>query len=194
MPPGGETRDGSDGSDTGPDGKAPPTANNACPVEENYGSAGTSTTVGYVWREDPNVFESRALRLLLTLQDPDGPADVLFVELYEGYGAMSGGIVPGTYSIEGAETWFPTCGVCAYILSDFDGVNGSSTSNLQASAGVVTIDEVDAQPGGMVVGRVSGLRFREVMWDEAGNQSDVPEGCTSSITKLGFVAQLTLHP
>src|SRR5687767_355522 len=51
----------------------------------------------------------------------DGSSDLLVITLWDGYGAFAGGpVTAGTYEIVGVDTNYIDCGLCVYVLADFD--------------------------------------------------------------------------
>src|SRR5437867_2602399 len=87
--------------------------------------------------------------------DVAAPHDSFVLQLWDGYGAFSGGSYhAGTYTIAGAEADAVTCGVCAYLYGDVDAA-GKPTQEYFAQGGTVTVTSVS----GTMSGSVSNLTF-----------------------------------
>ncbi len=105
-------------------------------------------------------------------------ADLLVVELYAGFGAMSGGIVPGTYALAGDDLNYATCGLCLRLFSE-----DTEDAGYFATGGTVTITSVS--PNAVI--DVSNATFEHVEVDPTTFESTPhADGCTSAITSASF--------
>lgn len=109
---------------------------------------------------------------------------------FEPRGDFTNGIDPGTYTIEGVRTSPPpNCDLCVQILVLNDAGNAIAKA-IWAESGTVTVDAIDAQVGGDVMGSVTDLSFREI--DMQGN--DVDGGCQVTIPSASFSATFMMSP
>ncbi|HKE16927.1 MAG TPA: hypothetical protein VKB80_18770 [Kofleriaceae bacterium] len=141
---------------------------------------------------DPSV---RAISALGRIDGGDGPpADLLFIELWDGFGAFSGGqLGPGDFTIAGDETNLADCGVCIYALGD--AVPGSDRIDFAkqyiATSGTVTVDAAGTRAGndinGNFTGSLSGLTMIEI--DQATGEP-VSGGCETAIQSVSWDAPI----
>jgi hypothetical protein len=126
----------------------------------------------------------------------DGSSDFLFITLWDNYGAFSGGMVaPGTYPIVGVDTNFVDCGLCVYLLSDFDDQGTPETGDdtytqvYMAQSGTVVLDSVS----GNLVGSIDDMMLRHVTVPDAPGEmsTDHSSGCRTRITSATFDAPIT---
>ena len=120
--------------------------------------------------------------------DANTPPDLLYVELYEGFGIFANGIGPGTYTIAGAELNYSSCGLCVRILTEVDPSTGPNDDGYLATGGSVIIDTVDLNTN-EIAGSASGLTFEHVTIDGGTFQSTPhPDAgqCVSAITTVSF--------
>jgi hypothetical protein len=122
------------------------------------------------------------------------PADLLFVELWDGFGAFSGGqIAPGEFTIEGAEANLADCGVCIYAYGDAQSAGGQVTIAKQymAASGTVTVDAAGTRAGnditGNFTGSISGLTMIEINQDTG---EPVSGGCETAIQSVSWDAPI----
>jgi hypothetical protein len=88
--------------------------------------------------------------------------DYLELTLYEGYGAMTGGIAPGTYTIEGVDADWANCGLCLRLITRYDTLTdqlSSTGQRLMANGGTVTLTEIGTPGSGNVSATVSDITF-----------------------------------
>jgi hypothetical protein len=111
------------------------------------GVAGSSVMV----ENDGSIF----MGLLLNV---DVKKDLFALWLRPGFGALAGGYTPGHYDISGAETSLATCGICAFIATDFDGTTFTARDFYFANAG--TIDLTQAKP--KLIATLRDLKFRHI--------------------------------
>lgn len=108
--------------------------------------------------------------------DSDTLPDFAGLELWEGYGAFTGGFATGAVNITGDEADYLTCGACFVVYGDVDVNSGNITQLYMSSAGTITIDTIGTNVGDQVSGSISGMTLREL---DLNDGSDVPNGCTT---------------
>jgi hypothetical protein len=118
------------------------------------------------------------------LADFDGAAapDRLSLELWDTFGVFTADVVPGTYTIAGAETSLETCGVCAAVLADF---TPPASQFYLAKAGTITIDTVEPT----LAGSISGLQLEQI---DGATGAVIPDGCTATLPTATFSATVTI--
>lgn len=101
------------------------------------------------------------------------PVGVFYIDLYGGIGSLSGGVAPGTYTIQGDDTVWSACAVCAWATF---GVSESKW--VMAQSGTVTIDRADTQ----LSGSVANLDLVEI------DDQDLPVagGCEALVSGISF--------
>jgi hypothetical protein len=142
-------------------------SNNAnCLVMADYGALGAKTgaygTTGGV-------------TATVTL-DAGPPRDTFFVKLVSGKGVFTGGVLPGNYTIAGADAQYSNCGLCVHIIADIvsgAGPTKSGTVNLTSTSNPIT-------------GSATNLTLREV---DINTGAFVSGGCTSMIGSIDFTTQ-----
>lgn len=138
-------------------------------------------------------------------QDPPDPAvrylsvgtnfsdtNLLFVEMWDGYGAFSGGTYndgnfPKTITLQGDDTTLVGCGMCVYVLANaqVDANNNLTFDKAYiATGGTVTITSAGARANDKVTGQYTGslsnVTFGEI--DESTDDgSALSGGCTSGV-------------
>ena len=125
-----------------------------------------------------------------------GPFESLHVEIWESYGAP---MVPGTYTLDAAETSYDTCGVCFILSSDCD-MSSQQTScdktYMPYAGSTYTINSLGDGVGDTFSITLDDVAFREVTIDDNWVATDVPNGstwcvadgeATSEIVAPGFV-------
>jgi hypothetical protein len=117
--------------------------------------------------------------------------DDLYLILFPGAGVFAGGLEPGTYAIAGAELSWATCGLCAFVFTDWDG-DSYGDQDFFATGGSITFDTFAPN----LTGTVSGLTFVEATIDsDTFDTVPVPDGCTTSITSASFdIAVQVIEP
>jgi hypothetical protein len=109
---------------------------------------------------------------------PTAPMDVLQIELWDGRGAFTGGlVVPGTYPITGAELSRDTCGICVR------GLGGKGTADEMeyfATGGSVTVTTVTLG-GGAFSAEVTGIDFGEI--DATAGTPITTDQCTATVAR-----------
>ena len=126
--------------------------------------------------------------------------DYLEVDLYSGYGAFTGVVKPGSYTLGNAATGDnvnSTCGVCVIIDTDVNTSTGAVTDFYFANAGTLTLT---ADNETSFAGTLSNAMFTHVTAgsDSMGNpiagDTAAADGCTSSITSATMTATPTMQP
>lgn len=131
--------------------------------------------------------------------DTGSPFDALFIDLWGGFGAFSGGTIgPGTYTISGDDTKYSTCGLCVMVLTDIV-LNGNMITSYAdwyfATAGEVQVTAMDQTGGSDGSGhygiRINSATLSHVSKTANGNPSDmVADSCASSITNFQIDSKL----
>ncbi|HVV82167.1 MAG TPA: hypothetical protein VHE35_03780 [Kofleriaceae bacterium] len=70
------------------------------------------------------------------------PSDLLDLELWNGFGGLSGGFAPGNYPISGDELAFNTCGVCVMLHTNVSQQNTMGDGDYFATGGSITLTAV----------------------------------------------------
>jgi hypothetical protein len=123
-----------------------------------------------------------SFRYLNSRLDGSQAYDVLDVELWDGYGAFTGGPArPGTFSLSGPETVPATCGICVYLLADIDPNTGVAAQVYVGQSGTVTVTSVD----GTLAGSLAGIMLERVDPD-----GDVIGDCQSVVSNVSFDAPI----
>jgi len=191
QPPGNDMGSGSGGGDGtgggGGDGGGGGTPA-ACTVDSSYPDLGALSGGNAVIspQDAAQANGPQVLSIGVTLGGTD-VIDAIFINLWDGYGVFTNGIVPGTYTIAGAETSLADCGACVVMVGDLNQTANTFGQQLMANGGTLTITSIDPTPGtGSLVGSLSNITFREVQVDANNVENDVPNGCTSSIAGASF--------
>jgi hypothetical protein len=123
--------------------------------------------------------------------------DLIFLDLYKGYGGVSGGIVAGTYPITGSDGENSTCGVCVSLVGNAV-INSmgqiTSGDDYLATSGVVTISAVggagtgsgSARRYGTLAATFQNLVFEHVTIDQNTGMSTVVGDCSGTMASGGF--------
>src|SRR5690606_15946028 len=118
--------------------------------------------------------------------------ELVELDLWEGYGAFAEGdkrVAPGTYRIDGDDRRALLCGICFYLLGDFDPLTGVADQVYLAIAGEVTIDSVS----GELTGSAFDLAFAAIDLDHP-EGAPLEGGCTATMTSIQFTAPLPAMP
>ena len=119
---------------------------------------------------------------LSVVVEPGPPDDVLWVGLFQGYGAFKNQAPqPGTYTIAGEDANAEECGAC--IALDINATDTSAERSLLAVSGQLTITSVN----GSVSGSAQNLVLQEY---DLQSGEILPNGCTTSIGEISFSAPL----
>lgn len=110
---------------------------------------------------------------------PDG----FEIGLLAGFGAFSTTDIsaPMTIDLSGDETDYNTCGACVQIFADTD-ADGNPTQYYIAQSGTLKITSVS----GRFTGELIDVKLAAVVYDDDGNQSLDPSGCTTTIVDSKF--------
>jgi hypothetical protein len=111
------------------------------------------------------------------------PGDHLVIDLWDGYGAFSGGFRTGSFTLSGAETSWEDCGVCVRVEADYDG-GPSFTDHYMATGGTVNLTSVD----GRITGTITNVTFRHIVVNMGPPETSMPhaDGCMSLIVSGTF--------
>lgn len=118
------------------------------------------------------------------------PTDVLFIDFFTGYepfGTMQAptAVMPGTYTLSGAQLDYATCGVCVTI-----GTNATTTGyedDYMVTGGTVTVTALGDAVGETLTLSVSNLQLQHVTIDpQSGATTAANDGCTTSISNATF--------
>ena len=170
------------GGDDGPtpDASTNPTPDGqqqaACPLPDNMGDAGSLTALKSQRCNVPGTMGTRKwYRLSATL--PNAPTDIVQLELWDGQGAFTGGVVrTGTFQITGAELSYATCGICLRAAGD----KGTALAKTYfATGGTVEITSVGAA-GSTLTAKITNATFAEV---NAQNVK-VTNGCAANLSNV----------
>lgn len=151
-------------------GATPDTGGNPaqCLIKGDYGAVGTVTGTA-----------SMGSGTLSATLEAGPPRDVFFVKLTAGKGVFTGGVMPGTYTISGADAGYTTCGLCVHIIADLVAGQGPSKFYF-ADSGTVTLTST-----GSVMGSAMNLHFNEV----DSSSGAVIAGCQATMTSISFETQ-----
>ncbi len=147
-----------------------------CPLPATMADAGDLTALKAQRCNVPGSMGAKKwFRLSATL--PAGAADIVQLELWPGQGAFATtDILPGTYTITGADTADSTCGVCLRAIGD---KNLPTQKFYFATAGTVDITAIGAAPA-PISATITDAMFAEV---DASN-NPVASGCTASLAAV----------
>ncbi|MBI5545990.1 MAG: hypothetical protein HY901_19030 [Deltaproteobacteria bacterium] len=149
-----------------------------CTVASTYG------TVTVTGRAEIGVSQSGDAYAYLSgpLPTSDGTDDVIQIELIEGYGAFTDGLVTGAFSLEGDELNYGTCGICVTLQGDVDPTAGVTAFHM-VTGGSITITSVS----GSLIATLTNATFEEVTIDPNSYESfPVADGCTSAMRQALF--------
>lgn len=151
------------------------------------GGFGAATLADATAQRTMDLTGDERVRLQAYLDAPAQPGDRLEIQLFNGYGVFQTGIAPGTYTIEGAELDFQTCGLCVLIRGDVDPTTNKGRQDLFATGGTVTIDEVGPSGSGRFRGSLEAVTLQHVWIDpNTFHVEPVDDGCTTSIASASW--------
>jgi hypothetical protein len=170
---------GDDGGDEGGDGGG---AGAACAVAETLGAAGAVAEADAERHNEPgSMGEGQVYSLWGSL----GDGDYLLVELWDGFGAFSGGAVrTGTFEIGGADAAAESCGACVFVLADVDETGEDAAQVYLAQSGTLVVDSVLPN----LTGSLAGLSLHEI---DVESDAVLADGCTSTIESVSYDAPVT---
>jgi len=132
-----------------------------CFADASYGDASVT---------NPQVLADVPGTLLFVSGNLNADVDALTIEMYDGVGVFSSGIVPGNYALIGEN--YSTCGLCVRLLTE------NLDDGYLATGGSVTISQVTPD----VILDVSNLTLEHVEIDPGTFVSSPhPDGCTSAV-------------
>ena len=148
-----------------------------CGVPSSISDLGMRTGTGYKDSESGDDFYEAELVLR---EGP--PSDVLWLGLFEGYGAFKNDAPKaGTYTISGDDASPADCGAC--IMLDINATADSAERSMIAVSGELRISSVD----GSVSGSAQNLVLKEV---DLMSGEVVADGCSTSIENIDFSAAI----
>ncbi|HUS30203.1 MAG TPA: hypothetical protein VMZ53_16965 [Kofleriaceae bacterium] len=162
---------------------APVVMDNACGVAQNQGDLGNLTGFAGTQLQDGSTTQRiRWVGSETAATANQASPDVLYVELWDGFGAFTGGAArTGTFTISGNETDLDTCGVCVMMLANV--TNNTPAKTLVATSGTVTITSVGTTAGQMTQATVTNASFTEVTCNQTNGCTNVAGStCTSPIS------------
>ncbi|HEY3446019.1 MAG TPA: hypothetical protein VGK67_06610 [Myxococcales bacterium] len=109
--------------------------------------------------------------------------DTVRLELYQqATGIFTGGIVPGTFALSGAELQYKTCSLCVRVIDELGKI-------YMPTGGTVTLAAV----GTRLTGTLTNVAFQEVTIAADFTSTPVtPGGCTSNIASMPFDAAINV--
>jgi hypothetical protein len=129
--------------------------------------------------------------------DDGSPNDVLFVDLYAGYGVFADtDIHAGTFTITGDDRTFSTCGACVLLAADT--TSAAVGDWYMANGGTLTLTSVDINQVGSdgsahFRGTLSNATFRHVTKSSNGGPGDVTiADCTSAVPSATLDANMAV--
>jgi hypothetical protein len=133
--------------------------------------------------ESIDIISGDAYRKLFVGAMEGVPGDHLVIDLWDGYGAFSGGFRTGTFTLAGAETSWEECGVCVRVEADYDG-GLSFTDHYMATGGTVNLTSIN----GRITGSITNVTFRHIVVNMGPPETSMPhaDGCTSLISNGTF--------
>jgi hypothetical protein len=134
-----------------------------CLVEENYGDVGTLTGS-----------QSLGLTTTTIVLDMGPPRDSFFMRLAN-MGVFSGGLMNGTFTIDGAELSSTTCGLCVNLLADIG--NMGPQKFFFATGGTVTLTSTSPPRGSL-----ANVTMQEV----TSGGAPIAGGCVTAIDAMTF--------
>ena len=176
--PGDDDPGGDDDPAGAPDAGEDPAA--TCAVEAQL--AGPMLAVTAERRNQQGSQGARQYYRLLADFNGDAQPDKLQLDLWDERGAFVGDVVPGTYSLAGAEVSVETCGVCAFVLGDFA---PPAEQFFFATGGTITIDTVEPT----LAGSLANVTLAQI---DGATGAPVTDGCATTITAAEFSATVTI--
>jgi len=172
----------SSGDDGGGDGDGGPDAGAACAIADALGPAGQLAEVEAERHNAPGSMGASKVYSLSARLTEGEPGDFLVVDLWDGFGAFSGGpVAAGTYPIAGADTSADSCGACVYVMADVDPATDEPGQAFVARSGTLVIDAVLPD----LTGSLAGLEFQEIDVDSG---ELVADGCSTALESATYGA------
>lgn len=148
----------------------------SCLVAQDYGALGVLD--GFV---NTGSDVTDVVTYIAALDGASAP-DLLWVELYNGYGVFENGIKPGTYQLTGDELDYAMCGACVTLTANYNMTTGEWQQDYMATGGTLTITEVEPR----VIGTLSNVTFNRAVFEQSGQT--LYDDCTSAVTSGEFDA------
>ncbi len=110
--------------------------------------------------------------------------DMVSLQFFNGYGAFTNGVVPGVYTLSGADLNYETCGACVLMYANADSEDGQV---YMATGGTLTLTSVE----GRFTGSLSDFTFEHVTVNEnTFHSTPVGDGCVSKIGSASFDVEI----
>jgi hypothetical protein len=120
----------------------------------------------------------------------DAKPDVVFISLWDGYGAFMGGTIhTGTFTLGGAEGDFTSCGVCVLMGGDYDPTTMMTTQDFIATGGTLTVTSLSPFQGTLTNATFKHVKLPTMTMPM---QMDVADGCAATITSVMFNGMITM--
>lgn len=161
-----------DGDPAGPDAGA---AEDDCLIAPALGALGAASGSAVVTTQTVDGTAKRYTYQVAFAAGP--PVDMLWIDLYEGYGGFTAGVVPGSYPIAGSDADPIACGACIYVAADV-AAEGAARLYL-ARSGTLTLTSIE----GTMAGTLTGASFEAL---DPASGALVPSTCTTSIASAIF--------
>ena len=181
------------GPDAGPDGTMPDAQLDAqptrtCHFPEELGDLALNFEGRVLNQQLPD--DPDALYAYLVAEiDPRPPHELATIQLYPGFGVFDPELVTGSFSFEGVETDFYTCGACVVL---FGNEGALDQQYYVPSSGTLNLSMASTVAGTTVEGSLENVTLRQVILDdEIQMQTDVADPCSVTIDTLTFTATLT---
>lgn len=149
-----------------------------CNVASNFGLISSNPTTSVIRRR------SDGGSTLTFLLNADAKPDFFSVMLYANSGGH--GVIEmsnTSHPIYPSDTKFESCGICAFINTDFDSNASTFAETFMAEAqGTLNITTATST---RLVGSLRGLKFRHVD-TSSGSTTEVPDHCTVTIDRVFF--------
>jgi hypothetical protein len=153
-----------------------------CSVSPSYGDLGVipPQLSEALVRVDRNNFVQKIFYQAILNDD----ADVVVIELFNGFTVFSEGLRTGTFELTGDDLDYATCGICVRIFGDV-GPLGDVRQVYMATGGTVTISELGLSLNGRFRTRLEAVELEHVtIHPETFESIPVGDGCRSRIVEM----------
>jgi hypothetical protein len=161
------------------------------PAMYSPGALGVDVQEATDYPAEPNATEPTGHQIifLANLTDAD-PIDVLYIELYEQFGAFAGtDIKTGTFMLIEDDAAYSSCGACVTIGAKVS--DAGPEAYYSARGGTLTLTSVT----GRLKGSLTDVMLSRVLTNEDGNPSDTPTyDCNTQIVSATFDTELLAPP
>ena len=159
-----------------------------CALAAELGTAPPSSETFFVIPEGETV---PALYYTGAPLNQDAMPDILWVDLWDGYGAFENGFPTAgtTIQLTGDEAGADTCGACVSVWAD---ATQQSREDYFATGGTLQLTSVSQTS---VAGMLTNVTFAHVNIDEQSLATTPhPDGCTSALTSFSFSGTPMMEP